>query len=45
MKELFTGSFEIHYVSDSGHWVQQEKPELVNDYVLKFLGASLSSAA
>ena len=37
MKELFSGPFEIHYVSDSGHWVQQEKPELVNDCLLKFL--------
>jgi pimeloyl-ACP methyl ester carboxylesterase len=40
MKELFTGPFEIHYVSDSGHWVQQEKPAMVNDYVLKFLTAN-----
>src|SRR5579872_2589150 len=37
MKELFDGPFEIHYVSDSGHWVQQEKPALVNDCLLKFL--------
>ncbi len=45
MKELFTGPFEIHYVSDSGHWVQQEKPALVNDYVLKFLAAMMNAAA
>ena len=44
MKELFSGPFEIHYVPDSGHWVQQEKPELVNDYVLKFLSATTKSA-
>ena len=45
MKELFSGPFEIHYVPDSGHWVQQEKPELVNDYVLKFLTAMMNTAA
>ena len=45
MKELFTGPFEIHYVSDSGHWVQQEKPEVVNDYVLKFLVPMISASA
>lgn len=45
MKELFTGPFEIHYVSDSGHWVQQEKPELVNGYLLKFLATTTNTAA
>jgi pimeloyl-ACP methyl ester carboxylesterase len=45
MKELFTGPFEIHYVPDSGHWVQQEKPELVNDYVAKFLATPMNTAA
>ncbi len=44
MKELFSGPFEIHYVPDSGHWVQQEKPELVSDYVLKFLTARMDTA-
>ena len=44
MKELFSGPFEIHYVSDSGHWVQQEKPQLVNDYVLKFLSPMIRTA-
>jgi pimeloyl-ACP methyl ester carboxylesterase len=36
MKELFSGTFEIQYVSDSGHWVQQEKPQTVNERLLKF---------
>ena len=27
----------IHYIPDSGHWVQQEKPELVNQYIEEFL--------
>jgi epoxide hydrolase 4 len=37
MEPLFTGPFEIKYIPDSGHWVQQEKPELVNQYVRDFL--------
>lgn len=27
----------IHLVEDAGHWVQQEKPDLVNELLLKFL--------
>ena len=37
MDKLFTGPFEIKYIPDSGHWVQQEKPDLVNAYVRDFL--------
>jgi pimeloyl-ACP methyl ester carboxylesterase len=37
MEPLFTGPFEIRYVPDSGHWVQQEKPELVNRLLLEFV--------
>ena len=37
MEPLFTGPFEIKYIPDSGHWVQQEKPNLVNQYVRDFL--------
>jgi pimeloyl-ACP methyl ester carboxylesterase len=37
MEDLFTGPFEVKYIPDSGHWVQQEKPELVNDYLKDFL--------
>jgi epoxide hydrolase 4 len=40
MEDLFTGPFEIKYVPDSGHWVQQEKPELVNQYLMEFLSSS-----
>jgi pimeloyl-ACP methyl ester carboxylesterase len=39
MEKLFTGPFEIKYIPDSGHWVQQEKPDLVNQYVRDFLCA------
>ncbi len=37
MEGLFTGPFTIKYIPDSGHWVQQEKPELVNQYMREFL--------
>jgi len=37
MEGLFTGPFEIKYIADSGHWVQNEKPEPVNQYVRNFL--------
>jgi pimeloyl-ACP methyl ester carboxylesterase len=37
MEDLFTGSFEVRYIPDSGHWVQQEKPDLVNQYLREFL--------
>ena len=39
MEKLFTGLFEIKYIPDSGHWVQQEKPDLVSQYVHDFLSA------
>ena len=37
MDPLFTGPREVKYVALSGHWVQQEQPELVNGYLLDFL--------
>lgn len=45
MEPLFEGPFELHYVPDSGHWVQQEKPQVVNQYLLEFLAPLMSSAA
>jgi len=38
MNDLFTGPFAIRYLPDSGHWVQQERPEEVNRLMLEFLG-------
>jgi pimeloyl-ACP methyl ester carboxylesterase len=38
MDPLFSGPLEIKYIPLSGHWVQQEQPELVNRYLLDFLG-------
>jgi pimeloyl-ACP methyl ester carboxylesterase len=37
MEDLFAHGFEIKYVPDSGHWVQQEKPEQVNRWLMDFL--------
>jgi epoxide hydrolase 4 len=39
MERLFDGPFEIKYIPDSGHWVQQEKPELVNQYLAEFMAS------
>ena len=37
MEPLFAGPFEARYIPDSGHWVQQEQPVLVNRWLLEFL--------
>lgn len=44
MEPLFEGPFELRYVADSGHWVQQERPELVNDYLNGFLAAPVAGS-
>jgi len=35
--EQWVGDLEIKRIPDSGHWVQQEQPEKVNQFVLNFL--------
>ena len=35
--EQWVDDIQVKYVADSGHWVQQEKPELVNAFMLEFL--------
>jgi pimeloyl-ACP methyl ester carboxylesterase len=40
MEGLFARGFTIKYVADSGHWVQQEKPELVNQLIAEFLSTA-----
>jgi pimeloyl-ACP methyl ester carboxylesterase len=35
---LVDGPYEVKYIPLCGHWVQQEQPELVNNYLLDFLG-------
>jgi epoxide hydrolase 4 len=37
MEGLFSGPFQVRYIPDSGHWVQQEGPKAVNGYVREFL--------
>jgi epoxide hydrolase 4 len=37
MEPYFTDRFAIKYIPRCSHWVQQEQPELVNQYMLDFL--------
>ena len=37
MDEYFSDRFEVKYIPKCSHWVQQEQPELVNQYLLEFL--------
>ena len=32
-------SFQIRYIPNCSHWVQQEQPELVNKYMREFLSS------
>lgn len=45
MEELFSGPFSLKYIADSGHWVQQERPELVNQYMREFLADPMGEPA
>lgn len=36
--ELYVEDLKIKYIPNCSHWVQQEKPELVNQYMHQFLG-------
>jgi pimeloyl-ACP methyl ester carboxylesterase len=38
--ERYVRDFRIHFVPDSGHWVQHEARDQVNRLILEFLGAS-----
>jgi epoxide hydrolase 4 len=42
MEPLFAGPFELKYIPDAGHWVQQERPEQVNEYLRPFLAQALA---
>ena len=35
--ESYVENFQIRYISNCSHWVQQEQPELVNQYMREFL--------
>ena len=45
MDPLFVTPPRIEYVPDAGHWVQQEKPELVNRLLLDFLADLIPASA
>ena len=38
--ELYVRDFQLKYIPNCSHWVQQEQPELVNQYMQEFLGIS-----
>ncbi|MEM9540835.1 MAG: alpha/beta hydrolase [Cyanobacteria bacterium P01_E01_bin.42] len=40
--EAYVRDFTIHYIPKCSHWVQQEQPQLVNQYILEFLDHSQS---
>lgn len=35
--ETYVRNFQIRYIPNSSHWVQQEQPQLVNQYIREFL--------
>jgi pimeloyl-ACP methyl ester carboxylesterase len=37
MEKYVEGTYEINYIQNCGHWVQQEAPDEVNKYLLDFL--------
>jgi epoxide hydrolase 4 len=37
--EAYVKDFTIKYIPDCSHWVQQEKPQLVNQYIREFLSS------
>jgi pimeloyl-ACP methyl ester carboxylesterase len=44
MQRLFDGPFELHYIPESGHWVQQEQPEQVTKFMRDFLRPLLTQS-
>jgi pimeloyl-ACP methyl ester carboxylesterase len=36
--DQYVRDFQIRYIPNCSHWVQQERPELVNQYIREFLG-------
>ena len=37
MEKYFSAPFEIKYINNCSHWVQNEYPEIVNKHILDFL--------
>lgn len=42
--ERWVSNIQVRLIPDSGHWVQQEKPELVNQWIAEFLQSSKAGA-
>lgn len=40
--EYCTGPFALHALADTGHWIQQERPDEVNELLLAFLGTEFA---
>lgn len=40
--EAYVRDFQIKYISNCSHWVQQEQPQLVNQYMREFLAPLLA---
>lgn len=38
--EDYVQDFQIHYIPNCSHWVQQEQPQLVNQYIRTFLNST-----
>lgn len=38
--EKYVKNLQIHYIANASHWVQQEQPTLVNQYIHEFLASS-----
>lgn len=41
--EAYVQDLTIRYIPNCSHWVQQEKPQLVNQYIREFLAEKISS--
>ncbi len=38
--ENYVENLTVRYVPGCGHWVHEEKPQLVNQYIREFLGSA-----
>ena len=38
--EAYVKNLQIKYIPQASHWVQQDQPELVNQYIHSFLNAA-----
>jgi epoxide hydrolase 4 len=38
--ERYVPDLTLHYIPDASHWVQQDRPDLVNRYMMNFLNAT-----